>query len=78
MKRRWIFAIGFVGMLFASQAFAGHTLMVRTAQPFETAMGILQQTLEEYGYSVAHVQRCDGGMADFGYKSDLYLSLIHI
>ena len=35
-------------------------------------MGVLLQTLEEYGYAVAHVQRCDGGMADFGYKSDLY------
>ena len=72
MKRRWIVLV-FLGCWSAvTQVSAGHTLMVRTAHSFETAMGILQQTLEEYGYSVAHVQRCDGGMADFGYKSDFY------
>ena len=48
------------------------TLMVRTALDFERALGAVQQTLEEYGYSVAHIQRCDGGMSDFGYETDFY------
>jgi uncharacterized protein (DUF302 family) len=48
------------------------TLMARTGMQFERTMGALTQTLGEYGYSVAHVQRCDGGMTDFGYKSDFY------
>lgn len=56
----------------AGSASAQNLLMVRTPQPFEATMNVLQQTLAEYGYAVGHVQRCDGGMADFGYKSDLY------
>lgn len=72
MKRRWTILFGSVLLLCMSDAIARHTLMVRTAHSFETAMGILRQTLEEYGYAVAHVQRCDGGMAEFGYKSDFY------
>jgi uncharacterized protein (DUF302 family) len=31
-----------------------------------------KQTIAEYGYTVAHVQKCDGGMAEFGYHSDKY------
>jgi uncharacterized protein (DUF302 family) len=56
----------------ASSVHAEETLMMRTDFPFERTMGILNQTIAEYGYQVAHVQRCDGGMADFGYKSDFY------
>ena len=58
--------------MLATQVQGQHMLMVRTSHPFEKAMAILQQTLIEYGYQVAHVQRCDGGMADFGYESDFY------
>jgi uncharacterized protein (DUF302 family) len=58
--------------LIAGQAAAQPTLTARTALNFEQAMGALTQTLGEYGYTVAHVQRCDGGMSDFGYKSDFY------
>jgi uncharacterized protein (DUF302 family) len=72
MKRLWIVLVGVGFLLCALQVNAQQTLMVRTSHSFETAMGILQQTLEEYGYSVAHVQRCDGGMAEFDYKSDFY------
>ena len=31
-----------------------------------------KSSIEEHGYSVAHVQLCDGGMKDFGYESDVY------
>jgi uncharacterized protein (DUF302 family) len=70
--RRYGWLVALVLGLLAGQGRAQETLMVRTAQPFEATMGVLQQTLAEYGYAVAHVQRCDGGMADFGYKSDFY------
>ena len=32
----------------------------------------MQSSIEEHGYTIAHLQLCDGGMTDFGYKSDLY------
>jgi len=32
----------------------------------------VQSLLQEYGYAVAHTQRCDGGLTDFGYKTDFY------
>lgn len=53
-------------------AVAQPMLTARTSMKFEDAIDVMQQTLAEYGYKVAHVQRCDGGMADFGYKSDFY------
>jgi uncharacterized protein (DUF302 family) len=68
---RWLAGVLLLALA-CSPLQAQETLMVRTVQPFETTMGVLQQTLAEYGYAVAHVQRCDGGMADFGYKSDFY------
>jgi uncharacterized protein (DUF302 family) len=70
--RRWrpLLAAGL--LLLGGAVTAQSTLMARTDMKFERAIGVLQQTLEEYGYKVAHVQRCDGGMADFGYKSDFY------
>lgn len=47
-------------------------LMVRTQLPFELAMDEVQTLMQDYGYAVAHTQRCDGGLTDFGYKSDYY------
>ncbi len=69
---RWLLGIALGAVLIAGQAAAQPTLTARTALKFEQAMGALTQTLGEYGYAVAHVQRCDGGMSDFGYKSDFY------
>ncbi len=39
---------------------------------FETALEALQRSIEEHGYTVAHVQRCDGGMRGMGYETDNY------
>ena len=64
----WLLGVALAGPLAAQET----TLLMRTGHPFETSMDILQQTLAEYGYKVAHVQRCDGGLADFGYQSDRY------
>ena len=30
----------------------------------------MKASIEEHGYTVAHLQLCDGGMKDFGYESD--------
>ncbi|NNJ90556.1 MAG: DUF302 domain-containing protein [Gammaproteobacteria bacterium] len=46
--------------------------MIRTEQPFEIAMEKIQGLIEEYGYSIAHTQRCDGGLNDFDYETDYY------
>jgi uncharacterized protein (DUF302 family) len=52
---------------------AGQTLvMVRSPAKASHVMDVLGETILEYGYQVAHVQRCDGGMAEFHYKSDFY------
>ncbi|HEC07044.1 DUF302 domain-containing protein [Thiolapillus sp.] len=47
-------------------------VMARSHAKAQHVMDVLKETLPEYGYSVAHVQRCDGGMAEFHYKSDFY------
>jgi uncharacterized protein (DUF302 family) len=59
-------------LLLSSVTQAENTLMVRTGLTFDFAMDALQTLLQEYGYKVAHVQRCDGGLSDFGYKTDFY------
>ena len=46
--------------------------MARTTMEFETALEVLQRSIEEHGYTVAHVQRCDGGMRGMGYETDNY------
>jgi len=47
-------------------------LMARSSLKAEEAMEILKETIQEYGYTIAHEQRCDGGMAEFDYKTDFY------
>ena len=47
-------------------------LMVRAQLKAPDAMAILKETVQEYGYQIAHVQRCDGGMTEFHYKTDYY------
>ncbi len=60
-------------VLFSAPLLAGQPIMmVRSGLKAGDAMEVLKETVQEYGYSVAHVQRCDGGMAEFDYKSDFY------
>jgi uncharacterized protein (DUF302 family) len=51
---------------------AENFLSVRSHAPFDAVLQEAETLIEEYGYKLAHVQRCDGGLADFGYKSDYY------
>jgi uncharacterized protein (DUF302 family) len=50
----------------------GPLLMARSHDNFETAMAMLKNSIQEHGYAIAHVQKCDGGMKKFGYHSDFY------
>lgn len=59
-------------LLTASSAHAQQMLMTRVGLKADIAFEYLRTTLEEHGYSVAHIQTCNDGLADFGYKSDFY------
>lgn len=54
---------------------AENMLMVRVHDDFEETMIQLKSTLNDYGYRIAHIQKCDGGLSGFGYKTDLYKSV---
>ncbi len=70
MKR---FFVPFLLLFWLVPAAAEQTLlMVRVDMKAADTMEILKETIREYGYEVAHVQRCDGGMAEFDYKTDFY------
>lgn len=53
-------------------ATAQNILTVRSASGFEQSMTGLKASIEAHGYTVSHVQRCDGGLHDFGYETDYY------
>ena len=59
-------------LLSAALCSADNMIMARVPMPAEIVFEYVKSSVEEHGYSVAHVQLCDGGMTDFGYKSDLY------
>jgi len=56
-------------MLLCSLTMSVHA---RSAEQAEVSMAVLQDALKSYGYTVAHVQKCDGGMEEFDYKTDYY------
>jgi len=64
-----------VTMMIAVPAQAENMLMVRVHDDFEETMIQLKATLNDYGYRIAHIQKCDGGLSGFGYKTDLYKSV---
>ncbi len=64
-----------VALMLAAPAQAENMLMVRVHDSFEETMIQLKETLNDYGYRIAHIQKCDGGLSGFGYKTDLYKSV---
>jgi uncharacterized protein (DUF302 family) len=59
--------------LFSSTAiYAEGLLLVRTQAEPESIMVSLQTALYGYGYKVAHIQKCDGGLQGMGYETDYY------
>lgn len=62
-------------LLFSHCVRAENMIMLRVSHPFETSMILLKEKLNEYGYKIAHIQKCDGGLSEFGYKTDFYKSV---
>ena len=61
----------------STSAQAENMIMHRVNHDFEDTMIMVKEKLDEYGYKVAHVQKCDGGLGDFGYKTDQYRSVFY-
>lgn len=73
MSIGWIRRVSLVVLLVASVgASADNMIMARVPLRAELVIEYLNSSVEEHGYTIAHTQLCDGGMTDFGYKSDLY------
>ncbi len=51
---------------------AENILMARSYESFEVVLETAKKSLESHGYTVAHEQRCDGGLTGFGYATDFY------
>jgi len=62
-------------LLASSSAQAENMIMLRTSLTFDEGMIMIKDKLEEYGYKIAHIQKCDGGLGDAGYKTGLYKSV---
>jgi len=58
-------------------AWAENILMARSPHNFDVTLQVASKSIEEHGYTISHIQKCDGGLGDFGYKTDLY-SLLFI
>jgi uncharacterized protein (DUF302 family) len=73
MSRRWIRLLSLgVLLVIAAGASAENMIMARIPMRAELVIEYLNSSVEEHGYTIAHTQLCDGGMTDFGYKSDIY------
>ena len=51
---------------------AENMLMSRVPLAADIVLAYAQSSIEEHGYSIAHMQTCDDGLGDFGYKTDYY------
>ena len=56
----------------AGAAYAETILMSRSHEKYDVVLEVAKQSLADHGYTVSHVQRCDGGLKDFGYTSEPY------
>lgn len=64
-------------LVFSSSARAENMIMLRVHHSFDNTMILLKEKLNDYGYKIAHIQKCDGGLSDFGYKTDAYKSIFY-
>ncbi|HHI75970.1 MAG TPA: hypothetical protein ENJ94_02245 [Gammaproteobacteria bacterium] len=75
MNRIARLAVLFLTLCLALPAVADHAqqmLMSRVAMKSELAIEYLKTAIEEHGYALAHIQKCDSGLAGFGFHSDTY------
>lgn len=56
---------------------AENMIMLRMDHSFDNTMILMKEKLNEYGYKIAHIQKCDGGLTDSGYQTDLYKSIFY-
>jgi uncharacterized protein (DUF302 family) len=61
--------------LVAATALADNMLMARVALKADIVFAYAEASIQEHGYAIAHVQTCDDGLGDFGYKTDFYRTL---
>ncbi|RMG34941.1 MAG: DUF302 domain-containing protein [Gammaproteobacteria bacterium] len=70
---RWVRYLALGLLAWSAVTSAGQQmLMARVAMKSDLAMEYLRTAIEEHGYAVAHVQKCDSGLAGFGFHSDTY------
>lgn len=62
-------------LLVSCHAQAENMIMLRVNHSFDNTMILIKEKLNDYGYKIAHIQKCDGGLTDFGYKTDFYKSI---
>jgi len=73
MKHLMKFILAITLLWFLSlTASAENMITLRINNSYDNVMISLKEKLAEYGYKVAHIQKCDGGMEGMGYKSDEY------
>jgi len=51
---------------------AENILMTRSHHKFDVALEAAKKSLADHGYTVSHIQRCDGGLKNFGFTTDPY------
>lgn len=69
---RLLFIFLTAALLISGHVHAEKVMMARSYQSFEVTLEAVKKALESRGYTVAHEQRCDGGLKGFGYETDLY------
>lgn len=69
LRRFWLFLILSVA---SAVPHADNLLMGRVSLRADVVFEYVKSSIEEHGYGIAHLQLCDGGMTDFGYKTDFY------
>jgi uncharacterized protein (DUF302 family) len=69
--RNWLFVLLLLAVMLGPVR-AENMLMSRIALSADVVLAYVQSSIEEHGYSIAHLQTCDDGLGDFGYKSDFY------
>ena len=67
--------ISIISLLISCSAQAENMIMLRINQSFDNTMILIKEKLNDYGYKIAHIQKCDSGLTDFGYKTDSYKSI---
>lgn len=61
-----------MSLLASNVALAQNILMARSMHNFDYTLQTAIESVKEHGYTVSHIQKCDGGLSGFGYKTAPY------